>query len=235
MTDGHDVEVRAHRGERQLMVGGTHASVHQPGRLLSGSVWDALAAPVALLQPSRRKRILILGLGGGTAARIVRAVAPEALIVGVEISADVVRHARKDLELDAIEVEVIIADARAFVREDKGRKWDMIVEDCFPGGENGLEKPPWMLSEMLPRLGQRLNREGVLVANAIHDTTEVRRRILHDYESVISLTPHDCVNQVFVGSRGIRFDARSFRAALRREPKLRAAARTLKVRTEKRV
>ena len=57
-------------------------------------VWDAIAAPILWLPESRRRRILILGLGGGSIARIARALAPKAEIVGVELDRDVVRLAR---------------------------------------------------------------------------------------------------------------------------------------------
>jgi len=53
-------------------IDGTFASWYEPGRAVTGSVWDALAAPILLLPRARRSRVLILGLGGGSAARIVR-------------------------------------------------------------------------------------------------------------------------------------------------------------------
>ncbi|MFP8874131.1 MAG: hypothetical protein VCB42_06300, partial [Myxococcota bacterium] len=59
----------------------TLASFQRPGEITTGSVWDAMAAPLLALPASRRGRVLLLGLGGGSVARIVRALAPEALIV----------------------------------------------------------------------------------------------------------------------------------------------------------
>ena len=72
------VEVRHTRKGRALRINGTFASWYQPGAAATGSVWDALVAPMLLLPSSRRTRVLILGLGGGSAARLVRALAPSA-------------------------------------------------------------------------------------------------------------------------------------------------------------
>ena len=79
------VEVKRIGNARALRIDGTFASWYEPGQQVTGSVWDALAAPLLLLPKPRRNRVLILGLGGGSAARVVRALAPKARITGVEI------------------------------------------------------------------------------------------------------------------------------------------------------
>jgi len=70
---------------RELYVDGTFASCWEPGRTTTGPVWDALALPLLGLPPRRRRRVLVLGLAGGSAARLVRALAPRAAITGVEL------------------------------------------------------------------------------------------------------------------------------------------------------
>ena len=77
------VEVKLGRRGRSLRIDGTFASYYEPGLPLTGSVWDALALPLVLLPPARRRSVLVLGLGGGSVARVVRALAPAACIVGV--------------------------------------------------------------------------------------------------------------------------------------------------------
>src|SRR6185295_2505995 len=93
------VFVEKRRGGLSLRVDGTFASSYRPGSPLTGSVWDALAAPLAWLPPARRRSVLVLGLGGGSAARLVRAIAPECRVVGVESSAEVLDAARRWFEL----------------------------------------------------------------------------------------------------------------------------------------
>ena len=101
------VEVRVGRRGRALRINGTFASWYEPGRSGTGSVWDALAAPLLLLPPARRRSVLILGLGGGSVARIVRALAPRAEIVGVELDSEVVGAAREHFDLDDLRIRVV--------------------------------------------------------------------------------------------------------------------------------
>ena len=61
-----------------LYVDGSCASVWQPGVRITGGSWDLLAAPVLLVPAGRAPRVLLLGVGGGTVIRVVRALCPEA-------------------------------------------------------------------------------------------------------------------------------------------------------------
>jgi spermidine synthase len=110
------VRVDESGGTRTLVVDETFASFYTPGEIATHCVWDAIAAPILWLAPARRRRILILGLGGGSIARLARAFAPDAEILGIELDRDVVRLARKHLDLDALEIEVEIADAYEWLR-----------------------------------------------------------------------------------------------------------------------
>ncbi len=105
------VEVKRTRKGRALRIDGTFASWYQPGTQITDSVWDALAAPLLLLPRARRRHLLILGLGGGSAARVARALAPSAKITGVELDPKVVRAARRWFDLDELRVDVVQGDA----------------------------------------------------------------------------------------------------------------------------
>src|SRR5204863_7178012 len=102
-------------GGLRRRVDGTWASAWRPGSPLTGSVWDALVAPLAWLPPARRRSVLVLGLGGGSAARLVRAIAPESRVVGVESSGEVLAAARRWFALDALEIEVVHGCARQYL------------------------------------------------------------------------------------------------------------------------
>ena len=84
------VRIEDSNGTRTLVVDETFASFYREGELATRCVWDAIAAPLLWLPPRRRRKILILGLGGGSVARLARAIAPEAEIVGVELDRQVV-------------------------------------------------------------------------------------------------------------------------------------------------
>lgn len=78
---------------------------------------------------------LILGLGGGSAAKLVRKYWPQAKIVGVDIDPVMVEMGKKYLGLKGI--EVFIEDAEKFLKkhEEVKRKYDLILIDTYLGYE----------------------------------------------------------------------------------------------------
>jgi spermidine synthase len=162
------IEVKSSRAGRSLRIDGTFASFYAPGSELSGPVWDALVAPLAWLPAVRRRNVLILGLGGGSAARAVRALAPRARIVGVEMDGDVVRAARRHLGLDALGVKVVIADAQAYLRRARGR-FDAVLEDVFTGSGRRVRKPDWLPEPGLVLAARRVAPGGLLVSNSLDE------------------------------------------------------------------
>lgn len=218
-------------GARELRVGGTFASSYRPGRLLTGSVWDALAVPLLALPPERRRAILMLGLGGGSAARLLRAVAPDARIVGVERDPNVVAAARAHLDLDDLALDVRVADARRVVC-DEDALYDLVIEDCFVGGEEGLTKPRWLPEPGIEEIAARLAPGGVLGCDAIHEAGEIGAALSARFRSVVRVELDDCANKVFVATDR-RLTARPLRAAVARHPLLSGALDNLRFRTER--
>ena len=76
---------------RKLLINRTTQSTTRPAR---GSVWTAL------IPPDRVSSALILGLGGGTVAKLLREKWPEIQIVGYELDEAVVQVAASFLDLD---------------------------------------------------------------------------------------------------------------------------------------
>ena len=183
---------------RALHVDGSLASWYAPGRITTGSVWDALAAPLLLLPRSRRRRVLVLGLGGGSAARIVRALAPRAQIVGVERDAEVVRAARGWLDLDELGIKLEQADARDYLARSR-RRFDAILEDVFVGRGRGVHKPAWMLDRGLRLAARRLAPGGLLVSNTLDETAAVARRLRGMFPAIVRIDVADYDNRILVG------------------------------------
>lgn len=169
------VVVRRGRYGLELRIGGTLATLLDETRHGgAGIVWQGLAAPVLSLPPQRRRRFLLLGLGGGGVARALRAIAPEAEIVGVELEGEVIAAAREHLGLDALGVEVVHDSADRVLRSDR-RRYDAIVEDIFVGTERRIRKPAWLLEWGYTAAWRRLRAGGVLVSNTIDETSDVTR------------------------------------------------------------
>lgn len=108
------------------------------------------------------RRVLVVGLGGGTIPMFLRQAEPEMEIDVVEIDPAVVRVAREHLEFapDA-RVRVHVADGRRFIEESEAR-WDVIVLDAY-----GADAIPRHLAtrEFLEAVKARLAPGGVAVAN----------------------------------------------------------------------
>jgi spermidine synthase len=222
------VEVKRTRKGRALQIDGTFASWYEPGTATTGSVWDALVAPLLLLPASRRTRVLILGLGGGSAARIVRALAPSARIAGVEFDSEVVRAALRWFDLDRLGVEVIEGDARHFLERTR-KRFDLIVDDVFVGNRRTVHKPDWLPSPGLALATRRLTPGGILVSNALDEAASVGREMRRLFASTLRIDIDDYDNRILVGAN-FPLSGRVLRSALVRNELLAPAVRRFSIR-----
>lgn len=119
----------------------------------------------ALLVKPAPRRILLIGLGGGTLARTLATLVPDALIDSVEIDPAVVRMATRYFGFHRSPTQRIhIADGRAFVvRAAKtDQRYDLIMLDAF--GEDYIPAH-LMTQEFLIELRRALAPDGVVVTN----------------------------------------------------------------------
>lgn len=136
-------------------------------------------------------------------ARLARALAPDAKIVGVEFDPEVIRLARANLELDRLDVQIEIADALAWLKTAKGR-FDVILEDVFIGRGDDVHKPAW-----IPEPGHRLARArlaggGVFVSNTLDEHAEVAKEMSRAFPALVAIETEDYDNRVLVaGSKGL--------------------------------
>jgi spermidine synthase len=219
------VQVRRGRRGLELRVDGTLASAL--GDSHARPVWAALAAPLLLLPEARQRRLLILGLGGGSAAHWLRELAPGADIVGVERDADVVAAARGDFGMDRLRVKVVLGDALAFLRRER-RRFDLIIEDVFVGPSRSIRKPPWLPEPGLELALRRLARGGLLACNTIHEGPSLSRA-LRRRGPVLEVAVAGYWNRVYVA--GARGEAGELRRRLDRHPRFAATGRALRLRS----
>jgi spermidine synthase len=223
------VEVHESRYGRELIVDGTFASLLRPGRATTGSVWDAIAAPVLALPPQRRRRFLILGLGGGSVARVLRAVAPRSEIVGVEIDREVIAAARRHFGLDGLGVELVRDDALAVLGRER-RRFDAIFDDVFVGRGDAVHKPAWLPHPGHALARRRLTRAGVLVSNTLDEAAFVARSLADAHPAVVQLQIEGFDNRVLVGAPA-GLTARGLRRAIAASDVLRETLPVLRLRT----
>jgi spermidine synthase len=191
-------------------------------------VWWALAAPILLLPPERRRRILVLGLGGGSVGHALRALAPQAEIVGVERDSQVLRMARRHFGLDRVGVELRAEDARHYLARER-RRFDLVVEDLFVGSLRTVHKPPWLLDEGYRAVLRLLAPGGLVTSNTIHEMPAVRRVMRAFPGRVVSLEVRGHWNRILLCGRDVP-PPRELRRRLEAHPMLARALGRLTVR-----
>lgn len=226
------VRVEEQGGTKTLVVDETFASFYRDGDATTGCVWDAIAAPILALPRARRRRILILGLGAGSVARLARALAPQAEIVGVEYDPEVVRLARAHFGLASLGVEVEVADARAWLAQAVTRRarFDAVLEDVFVGHGDGVHKPDWIPDPAHEHAARLLAPGGVFVSNTIDEHTRVAEALGERFGHVVEILVEDYDNRVLVSGGAVR-DATALRRAVAESPILRESLPVLAFRT----
>lgn len=119
-------------------------------------------------QNSNVKSCLILGLGGGTVAGIVREFWPDAKITGVDLDPKMVEMGRKYLGLENSKVKVVIGDAYSFVTKNsklKTNNYDLILVDLYIGREfpKKIEKEEFLLS-----IKKAIGEKGIAIFNRLY-------------------------------------------------------------------
>jgi spermidine synthase len=134
--------------------------IQAEGLTQSGGIVGVIWKPTLRKIHNSRSKIhdaLILGLGGGTAAKYMRLYWPEVKIKGVDIDPDMIELGKKYLGLDEIGVEIKIQDAYDFL----GR-YDLIIIDLY-NGEHFPEK--FENVEFLNKVKSSIAKGGLAVFN----------------------------------------------------------------------
>ncbi|MHC4176517.1 MAG: spermidine synthase [Planctomycetota bacterium] len=122
----------------------------------------ARAMPVGLALVDRPKRVLIVGLGGGTIPSFLRKHYPKMTIDVVDIDPDVVDVAKRFFGFrEDSTMRAHVADGRRFIEQRRNR-YDIIFLDAF-----GSENIPYHLAtrEFLRAVRRALTPEGIVVGN----------------------------------------------------------------------
>jgi spermidine synthase len=117
-----------------------------------------------LLPRERPANALLLGLGGGTVARLLLERYGPLPIVGVDSDARVLALARASGWLDDLDLAIVLADARTFVAgcAARGARFALVVVDLFGAGA----VPDWVCGRgFLTLLAAIVAKDGVLTVN----------------------------------------------------------------------
>jgi spermidine synthase len=146
----------------QFERGGARQTVVKVGDPTHLELPYAPAAFTGLALSREPRRVLIVGLGGGTLPMFLRHYYPEATIDAVDIDPDVVRVAREYFGFkDDGRMRGIVGDGRAFIEKTR-EPYDMIFLDAF--GSDSV--PPTLTTQEFLRAVRRAVRpDGVVVGN----------------------------------------------------------------------
>ncbi len=157
----------------QIMGGGLW-QVGGPVRI----VWKAAIEKVHSEKPIVKKA-LILGLGGGSIAKLIREYWPDASITGVDIDPVIVELGKDYLNLGKLDVDIQIDDALHFLKLDK-TIYDLICVDTYVGDQF----PPQFESEVfLNLLKKHMDNESYAVFNRLYFGD--KRKIANAFEKTL--------------------------------------------------
>jgi spermidine synthase len=156
-TDGSRITIHDSPPERLLLVDGAVQSVSVAEGATPRGYWSAML-PLRAPQSA-----LILGLGAGTLAHLLRRAYPRIEMTGVEHDREVLAAARDQFQLDAARIEVVEADAFAFLRRCR-RQYDLVLVDLF----DGEDLPEFSASPAFQRRLRRVVRPGGAVVWNLH-------------------------------------------------------------------
>jgi len=128
---GQRYEVRSAGRTLRLYTNGVCHTEYNPARAVTGSLWDLLFLPALFAPPAAIRRVLVLGVGGGSVVHLLRRHIRPAEIVGVELSAMHLAIGRRWFGLDDSATELHEAEASDWVRSYAGPRFDLIVDDLF--------------------------------------------------------------------------------------------------------
>ena len=118
---------------------------------------------------SSPENVLILGLGGGTVAKLIKNVYPDTKITGIEIDPIMVELGKKYLNMNETEMEIRIVDAEEYVSQlsisNSKSKFDLIIIDLY----NGYQFPQKFETENFLHLARTvLAKNGLMVFNRLY-------------------------------------------------------------------
>ncbi len=196
----------AHQCEFRV-AGAIHAWWHAR-RFLTGLAWDNIAAG-ALLRPAGPPRsILMLGLAGGTAMRVLRRLLPDCRLVAVDIDSEIVALAELNMRLDELGIEIHFADAYRWIARCRER-FDVVIDDVYLAGNDDVFRPGASDAGQMESLKRLLTPGGIVLANLVtgagHRRMQIRTRAAfrEAFSAVRSVTTPASMNETLAGGGAI--------------------------------
>ncbi|GMQ89602.1 MAG: hypothetical protein BMS9Abin09_1106 [Gammaproteobacteria bacterium] len=158
-------QVRQAGRSMRLYTNGVLHSQYNPGRPLTGSVWDLLFLPAYFYPPASIHRVLVLGVGGGAVIQQLRQFVQPDTIVGVELNPVHLSVARRFFAVKGKGVQLIQANAKDWIKQYQGPPFDIIIDDLFGDVDGEPQRAVYAGREWVRSLTSCLSKEGMIISN----------------------------------------------------------------------
>ncbi len=175
-----DIKVIESFGERRLIAAGYTQSRNLNKKGLTGSYWDGFIQNIPSL--GKDSRVLILGLAGGTIAKLLTNKFGPIAIDGVEIDPLMVELGKKFFDFKEKNVNIIVEDALKFV-SDARYKYDLVAVDLFSHGAVAVGTES---EEFFIKVKKLVNSGGVVVINKIFEDKAALERYMAFIDSIFT-------------------------------------------------
>ena len=176
-------EVRSAGKSLRLYTDGVLHSQYNPHQPITGHAWDWLMLPAFFYPRGTIRRVLVLGVGGGTVIHQLNHFIQPDEITGIEMNSTHLAVGKRFFGLKGGNIKLINDDAIAWLKGYTGQPFDMIIDDVF-AEQNG---EPLAVSSAnagwFQLMSRHLEKEGVLVKNFI-DRRSLRQSALLNSKTV---------------------------------------------------
>ena len=193
-SDGRLYEVRSAGRSLRLYTDGVCHSQYNSANPVTGHIWDLLMLPAFFYEPGAIKRVLVLGVGGGTSIQLIRQFVSPETITGVDLNPTHLYVAKRFFKLKHDSIQLVHADAIQWLKDYEGKQFDLIVDDLF-AEENGEPVPAIQSNaSWFNCLLKHVTNDGLIVKNFL-DKESARSsaglanpRVRQKFSSIFQLT-----------------------------------------------
>lgn len=212
----HHIQVLDERGIRTLSFNGSQETRMSLANPLLGHFEYTEYFHVPWVWNRNLKRVLMLGLGGGSSQRSFQHYYTNVLVESVELDPMVVKVARDFFHAkESPQHKIHLADGRVFLKRTTAT-FDAIIMDAYSTSRYGSSLPPHLTTkEFFTLVSERLSTNGVLAYNVIGqlqgwraDTMGALYRTMKEVFPNVYLFPaNDSMNVVIVATKSpVKFD-----------------------------
>ncbi len=162
---GQHYEVRTAGRSVRLYKDGVLHSQFNENSPLTGQVWDLLMLPAFFYPETAIRRVLVLGVGGGTVIRQLDTFFQPTEIIGVDLDPIHLRVAKRFFGLNKKHISLYCDDATRWLKSYKGPPFDMIIEDIFTEQDNEPVRALTVTDTWARCILRNIRSQGVAVLN----------------------------------------------------------------------